>query len=131
MVVMDVLVHQALQMALIEHNHMVEKLSSAGADETLGYTVLPGAPNRNANRRSTKILDSLKNLALESVLAIEDEILRRRIVWEGLTELLRHPGSRRMPCDVPVKDTPPIMPDHEEAILYVEGECRHSKEAHA
>ena len=43
MVVADVLDHQAPEMPLIEHDHMIEQVSAAAADEPLGDTVLPRA----------------------------------------------------------------------------------------
>ena len=48
-VVTDVLVHEPLQMALVEHDHMIEQIAAAVADEALGNAVLPRAFERSAN----------------------------------------------------------------------------------
>ena len=41
MVVIDVLIHKALHMPLIERDHMIEQIPAAVAYPTLGDTVLP------------------------------------------------------------------------------------------
>src|SRR5271168_4636363 len=68
---------------------MVEQIAAAVTNESLGFTVLPGASNRNSNRAHARTLRGFQNLPLEGVLAIKDEKLRRGIVWEGLPKLLR------------------------------------------
>ena len=40
-VIADVFVHEALQMALMENNHMIEQVATTGADPALGHAVLP------------------------------------------------------------------------------------------
>jgi len=41
--IVDVLGHEAFQMAFIEHNHVVKQIAAAGADKALCDTVLPRA----------------------------------------------------------------------------------------
>src|SRR5271163_2107302 len=95
---------------------MVEQIAAAVTNESLGYTVLPGASNRNSNRAHARTLRGFQNLPLEGVLAIKDEKLRRGIVWEGLPQLLRHPYTGWIPSDVAVKNAPPSVSDYEEAV---------------
>lgn len=71
-VVAYVFVHEPLQMAFVQHNHLVEYVTAAIANETLGHTVLPRASNRGANRDNAQALHGLQYLTLESVLAIQD-----------------------------------------------------------
>ena len=66
----------------------------------------------------------------EGVLAIKYEKLRSGIVGEGLSKLLRYPCCIRVQCDIPVKNTPPIMSNHEEATQHAERERRHGEEIH-
>jgi hypothetical protein len=35
-----------------------------------------------------------------------------------------------MPSDIPLKNAPPVMSNHEEAIQYAEGECENGEEVH-
>lgn len=50
------------------------------------------------------------------IVAVEDEILRRRLVRECVAELLEHPCRRRMERGVEVHDVATIMLDDEEAV---------------
>ncbi len=117
-------------MALIQDDDVVKKIATAGADPPLGHTILPGASNRGANRADAQTLSGLQHLTMESVLAIKDQIFWRRIVWEGLTKLLRYPSGRRMASHVAVEDASPVMSNHEEAIQNTESERRHCEEIH-
>jgi hypothetical protein len=121
---------EALQMAVVEDDDMIEQVAPAVADESLCYSILPGASNRNSNRAHSQTLRGFQNLPLERVLAIKDEKLRRGIVGEGLPKLLGYPSPRRMPCDVVVKNAPPVMSNDEETIQHAEGERRNGEEVH-
>src|ERR1019366_8686961 len=41
---------EALQMALIQRDHVVEQVAAAASDPTLGDPILPGTPNRGTDR---------------------------------------------------------------------------------
>ena len=130
MIVANVLVHQAFQMALVGHNHVVEQITTASADPAFGHAVLPGASDRGTNRTCAKAVHGFKNLAMECVLAIGDQILWRGIVRKGLTKLLSDPGGLWMPSDVAVKNAPPVMINDEKAVKNAERKSRHCKEIH-
>ena len=85
---------------------MIQQVAAAVPNPALSDTILPGAPNRSANRNEAQTLYGFQNLTMESVLAIKDQIPWRRIVREGLAELLSHPTRRWMSCDVTVEDAP-------------------------
>jgi hypothetical protein len=46
----DVLREEALQMSLIQRDHVVEQVTAAASDPTLGDTILPGTLNRGTDR---------------------------------------------------------------------------------
>src|ERR1017187_2807115 len=46
----NVLGEEALQMALIQRDHVVEQVGAAASDPTLGDAILPGTPNRGTDR---------------------------------------------------------------------------------
>jgi len=71
-IVVDVIAHETLQMALVEHDDMVEQIAAAGANPAVGHAILPRAPNRSADRAYAQILNGLQNLTMERVLAIKD-----------------------------------------------------------
>src|ERR1035437_6264775 len=46
----NVLGEESLQMALIHRDHVVEQVTAAASDPTLGDPILPGTPNRGTAR---------------------------------------------------------------------------------
>src|ERR1039457_5583129 len=46
----NVLGEEALQMALIQGDHVVEQVAAAASDPTLSDPILPGTPNRGTDR---------------------------------------------------------------------------------
>ena len=70
------------------------------------------------------------DLLIEARAAIKDQVARRRVIGECLTQLLNNPGTARMLGHVAVKDTPSIMREDEEAVKHAEGERRHGEEIH-
>ena len=91
MIVANVLVHQAFQMALVEHDHVVKQITTASADPTFGHAVLPGASDRGVNRPYAQAFRGFQNLAMECMLAIKDQILWRGIVQERPHEVAERP----------------------------------------
>ena len=49
-IVRDVLGEHSLQMALIEHNHVIEKLTATASDPALSHSILPRTSNRGSHR---------------------------------------------------------------------------------
>lgn len=130
MIVVNVFVHQAFQMALVEHNHVVKQITTASADPAFGHAVLPGASDRGADRAYAQAFHGFQNLAMKCVLTIKDQISWRGIVRKGLTKLLSDPGGRRMTGDIAVKNAPPAMVNDEKAVENAERKSWHSKEIH-
>jgi len=130
MVVADVLGHEALEMPLIEHDDMIEQVSAAVADEALGDAVLPGTAEVRSLWLDPKALDGTDDFCVEVRAAVEDQILRCFFIWKSLSQLLRNPGTRRMPGDVAVQDAPAVMGDYEEARDHAERQSRDSEEIH-
>lgn len=81
-VVTDVLVDQAFQMTLIEHDHMIE---------AFGNTVLPGTSETGPFGFDTQGFDRTYYILIEVRRPIEDQIFRRGIIRECLSQLLRDP----------------------------------------
>jgi hypothetical protein len=65
MVVINVLVHEALQMALIDHDHVIEQIASATADEALRDSVLPWALKACSLGLNTEALDRINDFLIE------------------------------------------------------------------
>jgi len=87
MVIANELVHQAFQMALVEHDYVVKQIMTAGADPAFGHAVLPGASDRGADWAYAQAFHGFQDLAMECVLAIKDQIPWRGIERKGLARV--------------------------------------------
>jgi hypothetical protein len=110
-IVGDIRVHEALQMALVHYNHMVEQVPTAVADETFRDSVLPWTLKACSLGLNIEALDRINDIVIEVRAAIEDQIAWPRVVWKRIPQLLFHPPARRMPGYVEVNNTPALMRD--------------------
>ena len=129
-VVVDVFVHEALEMVFVQNDHVIEQIPAAGTDEAFRHTVLPRALEAGALGLNAEALDCFNDFLIETPTAIEDQVLRRGIIWKGLAQLLDHPCTCRMFGDIELQNSSPIMGDDEEAVQYAEGKRRHDEEIH-
>ena len=81
-VIMDVLTHEALQMPFVENNHVVEQVSAAATDPTLGDAVLPRTSETGSLRLNAESINCLNHLVVEMEAAIEDQVAGCGAVWE-------------------------------------------------
>lgn len=130
LVVIDVLIHQALQVPFIQHDHMVEQIPAAVADPSLGNAILPGTSKTNSLRFDPEAVYGIDDFCIEVASSIKDQIFRCGIKGKGLAQLLNDPRARRMPGHVAVKDAPPVMRNNEETVEDAEGERWHDEEIH-
>ena len=101
-IVTDVLIHKAFQVALIQHDHMVKQISPAVTHESLGDAVLPWALETGPFGLDAEGLKGGNNFFAKAGSSIEDQVAGRRVVRERLTQLLHHPGTGWMPGGVEV-----------------------------
>ena len=64
-IVVDVFIHEAIQVPAIENDHMVKQIMSASADPTLGDAVLPCTSEAGALGLNAEILYSFDNFIVE------------------------------------------------------------------
>lgn len=129
-VIANILGHEPFEMALVERDHVVEQIATAGTNETFGNAVLPRTLDRGADSFHAKGSYRFHGFCAECCVSVENQVARRRIERERLAQLLRHPGNCWMPGNIEVKDSPPVMCDDEEAIEHAEGQGRDSEEVH-
>jgi hypothetical protein len=130
MMVTNILGEQPLQMAFTQRNNVVQQVSSATFDPPLGYTVLPGTPERGLRRAHFQGSNCRWKLTTIFRISIEDQKLGSGTKWKRLPQLLDDPTTRRMLGDVNVQDAPPIMADDEEAVEHAERDRWHREEIH-
>src|SRR5260370_71393 len=129
-IIADVLIHEAFRMALIDNDHMVHQFAAATTDPTLRHTVLPRTSETGPLRLNTEALRRVGHLRVKSRVAIKDQIAGCRIVRERLTQLLNNPNTARVPSHIEMKNAPPVMRNHEEAVENVKSQRGHSEEIH-
>ncbi|MGB7267572.1 MAG: hypothetical protein WBC92_18795, partial [Terracidiphilus sp.] len=64
-VIANVLGHEPLEMAFIEHNHTVEQISTARPDKTFGQAILPWALDAGSFGFYSKAPDRLNNAVIK------------------------------------------------------------------
>jgi len=109
---------------------VVEQISSAVTNPTLGNPVLPWTSETGPFRLDAQCLDGTDDLLIEVRGSIENQILRRRIIGECFAQLLRDPQTARMLGDAAMKNSPPVMGDDEETVQNSKRQSRHGKEIH-
>jgi len=129
-VITDILVHDPFQVAIIEHDHMVEQISATIPDPALCDTILPRTSEACSLRLNAEALHRVDDRAIELCAAIKNQVSRSRVVGERLAQLLNNPGAGRLACHIAMQDSPPVMRNDEEAVQHSESECRHGKEIH-
>src|ERR1035437_7072507 len=129
-VITDVLTHQAFQMGLVEHDHMIEQISSTVANPAFGDAVLPGTSEAGPFGRNAKALHRTNDFLIEVRAAIKDQVSGNRIIREGLAKLLHDPRAGGMLGRTAMENPSPLMGANEEAIDNAEGQRRHGKEVH-
>ena len=127
---MDVLVYQLFEMPLIGHDHVVEQVSSAATNPSLSNAVLTRTSEAGPFGLYAEAFHRIDHLFIEVRCAVDDQVVRNRVVGKGLTQLLDNPRAGQVPGDAAAQDSAPIMRDHEEAAQHSKGQRRHGKEIH-
>ena len=90
-VITDVLIQQPSQMSPIQHDHMIQEISTYTANPALRNSVLPRTAECGSNRLAAHRLHGRDDIGAELRVAIEDQEALR------LLECGSHPGVRRLP----------------------------------
>jgi len=115
---------------LIEDDHVIEKLATAGADPPFGDGVLPGTALRSAHGIDTKASDRSHDLRGEDRVAVEKEVATGAMGREGLSKLLDHPTGAGIRRDVEVEQPSPPVIDDEPDVQELEAHRRDDAEVH-
>ena len=95
-IVREVRGQNSAQMPLAEHDEMVEALAPHGADEPFREGILPGARGRRQDFTDPHAPHSLPERGPVDAVAVAEKIGRRRVVREGVHDLLGRPGRGGM-----------------------------------
>jgi hypothetical protein len=113
---------------LVQDEEVVEALSSDRADDPLGEGILPGRAGGDEHLTNPHPLDSPGELSAVDSIAITEQILRSRVVWECLDDLPRSLGCRWMVRDVDMDEFTAVMAQDDEYEEQTEGEGGHEEE---
>ena len=84
MVITDVFGHQALEVPLIEHDDVIEQVSTATSDESLRDAILPRAAEPSLFRFDGEALECAESFTAEVGSSVKDQVFWSRVVGEGL-----------------------------------------------
>jgi len=102
--------HESFQVSFVQYDHMVQQVSSATPNPTLGDPVLPGTTERSAHGLAAQGLARADHVIPEFRIVVEEEELLRRCIGPSFPHLLHDPQSTRVPCDVEAQNLPPLVP---------------------
>jgi hypothetical protein len=128
--VADVFIHQPFQMPLIDHDYVVEQVSSAATNPSLSDSVLPRTSEASPFAMDAEAIHRADRFVVEVRCTVEDQVAWNRVPWKGLPQFLDNPCAGRVFGDAAAQDAAPIMRDHEEAVQHTKGQRRHGKEVH-
>src|ERR1035437_9363540 len=117
-------------MPFVEHDDMIEQIPSAIPNPAFCNTVLPRTAEAGPLGLDAEALHRADNFLVEVRCAIEDQIGGDLVIRKGLAQLLRDPRTTWVPSDVEMKNTPPLMRDHKEAVEHAKRKRRHGEEIH-
>ena len=94
-IVAEVIAKATTEVSFVQHDHVVEEFAPDRADHALSEWVLPRGARRGEDLGKTDGLHPSSKLSAEDAVAITDEKPGRRVVREGLDNLLRRPSRGR------------------------------------
>ncbi len=108
-VIGDVLPESLSKVALVENDDIIEEFASDTPDPALRNAVLPGRAWRSEHLGDAHASHPSPELGTVDVVAIAEEVARRRVTGERLDDLLRSPGGTGGIGDVEVHDLAAMM----------------------
>src|SRR2546425_11888091 len=113
-VVREVTAQQASEVPFVEHDDVIEAFSSNRPDDALGEGILPGRSRRDEDLANSQTLHPpCEHVAVDGI-PIAEQVLRRRLFWEALDQLVGGPGRGWVVGDVDVNELPAIVAEHDE-----------------
>src|SRR5258708_17856887 len=129
-IVGDVLVQQSPEVALGEHDDLVEQLSAHTAYPTFRNAVLPRAPVRRSRWPQTERFHHGCHTLTEARVAIKHQVAQVAFQRERFSKLLDDPVSDGVLCDIEMENAPPGMINGEPDMQHAEGHSRDCEEIH-
>src|SRR6202790_2187710 len=130
MVVANILREPPFQVAFVNCNDVIQKITPATPYPTLCDSILPRTFERSADRIHPQGSNRCGDFQSILGITIKDDEPRSGSKWKCFSQLLDDPRACRMLCDIEVQDTPTIVTDNEKAIEHTERDRCHGEEVH-
>src|SRR5262245_31910434 len=121
-VVREVAAQQASEVPCVDHDDVIETFASNRSDDTLGEGILPGCPRGDEDLANPQTLHPPReHIAVDGV-PIAEQVLRRRLFWEALDQLVGGPGGGGVVGDVDMDEFSTVVSKDQEREEQTEGE---------
>jgi len=127
-IVAEVIAKATTEVSFVQHDDVVEEFAPDGFDHALSERVLPRGVRRDEDLGKTDGLHPLSKRSAEDAVAIVDEEPGRRVVREGLDNLLRRPSRGRGVGHVEMYDSAAVMEEDYEHVEHAEHRRGHDEE---
>ena len=114
-------------MPLVEDDHVVETLTSNGADHPFDKWILPRGARCGKDLLDPETVDASIEVRSVGLVSIPYQVPRRRVPWKSIDHLLRRPLGRRMFGDIEMNDTATLVAKDDEDEQNSEGCGRQSE----
>ena len=114
-------------MLLIKDDHVVETLTSNGADHPFDKWILPRGARCGKDLLYPETVDASIEVRSVGLVSIPYQVPRRRVPWKSIDHLLRRPLGRRMFGDIEMNDTATVVAKDDEDEQNSEGCGRQSE----
>ena len=127
-IVAEVVLQRSLEVPLIEHDHMVQALSSDRADDAFRKRILPWRSRGYEDFLHAHALDPCPEVCAVDPVPVPEEVSRRFVPWECFDDLLCRPPGTRMFSDVEMHDSPAVMGQNNLYEQHLEAHRGHDEE---
>ena len=108
-------------MPLVEDNHMVETLTSNGADHPFDKWILPRGARCGKDLLDPETVDASVEVRSVGLVSVPYQVPRRCIPWKSIDHLLCRPLGGRMFGDIEMNDTATVVAKDDEDEQNSEG----------
>ncbi len=129
-VVLDVLMKEAVQVPLVESNHVIQPLATNAPDPALRRPVLPRTTVSGSLGLDSEVLDRVEDTIREDRVVVVDPESVGVLFGKRLPELLDRPRRGRVGREIEVQDSPLPVLDDEPHVEQLEVDGRNDEEVH-
>ena len=127
-IVIEIVRKNAMQMPFIQHDDMVETLSSYGADDPFTIRILPGRSWSDGNFFDIHAFHATCKIVSIDAITIADKKTWCFIVRKSVDDLLGGPFGVRIRGNIEVNDLSPVVTEYDEDVEDAKRDCGNREE---